>query len=180
MRAEQAIRICEACDRFEWNWLKGDPLPIERFLDEARPEDRCFLFEDLLRIELEWRRDAGEEPEEREYVGASPIGPSGFGTSFAKPRHRVTRRPSRPSDDTRCSRNLGGGDRASCTGPAKRASSRSRWPSSCSGPGLSAHRPTRLRFCEEIQTLARVNHPHVVPFLGSGDDRGQLFYAMRA
>jgi hypothetical protein len=72
MTAEQAIRICEICDRFEWILLQGDAVPIERFLKEARLEDRSQLLEDLLRIELEWRREAGEVPQTCDYLGRFP------------------------------------------------------------------------------------------------------------
>ncbi len=179
MRAEQAIRICEACDRFEWNWLKGDPLPIERFLDEARPEDRCLLFEGLLRIELEWRRDAGEEPEEREYVARFP--------DWSERIWNILRQAATPCDQTSLQavgrytllEELGRGRQ----GVVYRAREEGIVPLEVAvkllGAGLVRSRSDALRFCEEIQTLARVNHPHVVPFLGSGDDRGQLYYAMR-
>ncbi len=40
MTAEQAIRISEICDRFEWDWRKGAQPRIEQFLLEALPEDR--------------------------------------------------------------------------------------------------------------------------------------------
>jgi serine/threonine-protein kinase len=34
-------------------------------------------------------------------------------------------------------------------------------------------------FIDEIQTLAHIFHDHVVPYLDSGEDRGQLYYVMR-
>ena len=62
MVAEQAVRICESCDRFEWEWLKGERPWIEHYLDDAPSDDRPQLLKDLLRIELERRRVAGDRP----------------------------------------------------------------------------------------------------------------------
>ena len=62
MTAEQAIRISEICDRFEWDWRKGAAPRIELALSDALPEDRPQLLEDLLRIELELRRADGDRP----------------------------------------------------------------------------------------------------------------------
>src|SRR5262249_30279857 len=72
MRAEQAIRICEACDRFEWDWLRGETPRIEQYLDEVSTDERPQLLEDLLRIEVEWRRDAGDRPASGEYAHRFP------------------------------------------------------------------------------------------------------------
>ena len=35
------------------------------------------------------------------------------------------------------------------------------------------------RFIKEVRALARIDHDQIVPYRGSGDDRGQLYYAMR-
>jgi serine/threonine-protein kinase len=72
MGAEQAVRICEACDQFEWEWLKGETPRIEHYLDDALSDDRPQLLENLLRIELEWRRDASDRPTPIEYARRFP------------------------------------------------------------------------------------------------------------
>src|ERR1700730_2413584 len=72
MTAEQAIRISEVCDRFEWAWRKGATPRIESALLAALPEDRPQLLEDLLRIELELRRAAGDRPCAGEYLERFP------------------------------------------------------------------------------------------------------------
>ena len=73
MRAEQAVRICEGCERFEWEWIEGSQPRIEAYLEKAPVEDRDQLLEDLLRIELEWRLGSGEQPLPQEYVTGSPV-----------------------------------------------------------------------------------------------------------
>jgi hypothetical protein len=68
MRADQAVRICGACEEFERRWIKGETPRIEDYLEAAAPEDRPQLLEDLLRIELEWRPPAGDRPTWVEYA----------------------------------------------------------------------------------------------------------------
>ena len=35
------------------------------------------------------------------------------------------------------------------------------------------------RFIKEVRAQARIDHDNIVPYRGSGDDRGQLYYVMR-
>ena len=45
--------------------------------------------------------------------------------------------------------------------------------------GAVSSRDAAARFVEEVRKMAQIEHPHIVPYLGSGNDRGQLYYVMR-
>jgi serine/threonine-protein kinase len=45
-------------------------------------------------------------------------------------------------------------------------------------PELAATAVVAGRFLREIQVAARLQHPHIIPMLDSGEARGQLWYAM--
>jgi serine/threonine-protein kinase len=45
--------------------------------------------------------------------------------------------------------------------------------------GSIGSRDAALRFVQEVRSLAGIYHDHVVRYYDSGDDRGQLYYAMR-
>jgi serine/threonine protein kinase len=66
-------RIVEIADRFESAWRRGLRPRIEAFLDEGPPAHRAELLHDLLRIELELRRERGESPHLDEYAGRFPL-----------------------------------------------------------------------------------------------------------
>jgi hypothetical protein len=56
-----------ACDRFEDEWCAGRRPRIEDLLVDSDGQARPRLLRELLRIELEYRRNQGERPDEREY-----------------------------------------------------------------------------------------------------------------
>jgi eukaryotic-like serine/threonine-protein kinase len=58
----QARRVHRACERFESAWRTGTGPRIEDFLSEAEPGDRLPLAGELLALEIELRRDRGEDP----------------------------------------------------------------------------------------------------------------------
>jgi serine/threonine-protein kinase len=65
-------RINNAADRFEQQWHEGPKPRIEEFLAEAEPELRPALLDELLRVEIELRREVGQEPTADEYRGRFP------------------------------------------------------------------------------------------------------------
>lgn len=72
----QARRIHWACERFEAAWRAGTNPSIDAFLDAAEPGDRPALAGELVGLEVELRRDRGEEPSPSEYrgrFGALPV-----------------------------------------------------------------------------------------------------------
>jgi serine/threonine protein kinase len=45
-------------------------------------------------------------------------------------------------------------------------------------PALAQHQRFRRRFDAEIQTLLKLKHPNIVQLIGSGEEKGMLFYSM--
>jgi hypothetical protein len=60
------------CDAFEQAWRAGAQPRIEEYLTNAADAERAALLHELLGIELELRRERGEQPSGDEYVAAFP------------------------------------------------------------------------------------------------------------
>lgn len=66
-RLEIERLIDRVADEFEAAWRDGKPASIEECLAEAPDEWRPAVFQELLAVELQLRRDRGEEPRPRDY-----------------------------------------------------------------------------------------------------------------
>ncbi len=71
-RLEAMRRVIAACDRFEDAWRAGRRPSIEEALAEAPATERATLLRRLLALELEMRRERGEDPHEDEYLERFP------------------------------------------------------------------------------------------------------------
>ncbi len=60
-------RMDEACDRFEDAWIAGTAPCLEDFLGDSEGAEREELLNRLLRLELEYRRRAGQNPTAKDY-----------------------------------------------------------------------------------------------------------------
>ena len=65
-------QIDAACDRFESAWRAGQAPDLASYLAEAPVELRLFLFRDLVRLDLEYRRERGEQPDALFYASRFP------------------------------------------------------------------------------------------------------------
>src|SRR4051794_20264850 len=87
-----ARRVNAACERFEVAWRDGLRPRIEDELDRAPEPDRPVLLTELLALELELRRDRGEQPTPREYharfPGQVPVIDAAFGDPGDGPEDR--------------------------------------------------------------------------------------------
>jgi WD40 repeat protein/tetratricopeptide (TPR) repeat protein len=81
--------VDKVCDQFEAAWqAKGSDGPrprIEDFLGDLAEPGRSMLVRELLRLELAYRRDAGESPALKEYQGRFPEYATLFSTWSWKP-----------------------------------------------------------------------------------------------
>jgi serine/threonine protein kinase len=59
--------VDEVCDRFEQAWQAGQRPQIEAYLSEASETERSYLFRELLKLDLHYRRQQRETPTEAEY-----------------------------------------------------------------------------------------------------------------
>ena len=65
-------RLIDICDAFEAAWSLGQRPRIEVYLKTCPEPERGVLFEMLLAIELDFRHEAGERPELKEYLDRFP------------------------------------------------------------------------------------------------------------
>ena len=93
--------IDRLCDEFEAAWRQGRPVSIESLLHRADAAEREPLLEELIRVEIALRRDAGQLPHQAAYLfvflmmsrSFPPCGP----TATLKVRSKTPRNRSRPS-----------------------------------------------------------------------------------
>jgi serine/threonine-protein kinase len=177
MSAEQARRICEACERFEWERIQGKSPRIESYLHASPDEDRPQLLEDLLGIELQWRRSSGERPVPDDYTCRFPDQNDLIEQILGEQVDLVE--PTRIVGRYELHEEIGRGRE----GVVYRA--RETWFASNEvavkllGAGMLRSREDERRFVQSIRYLAGLYHPHIVPYHDSGEDRGQLYCVMR-
>ncbi|WP_169973538.1 serine/threonine-protein kinase [Tautonia rosea] len=73
---DRARFVNDACDRFEADWRADGAPSIESFLAEAQGIERRVLLHELIALELEMRRERGEQPVEADYRSRFPDDPS--------------------------------------------------------------------------------------------------------
>src|SRR5215469_16139454 len=69
---EVARRLDPICDRFEESWLAGRRPQLEQFLDQAPQSDRSALLREMILLEIDYRRRAGEQPAAEEFLVRFP------------------------------------------------------------------------------------------------------------
>jgi serine/threonine-protein kinase len=179
MSAEQAIRICEACDRFEWDWLRGSTPRIAHYLGDAPADDRLQLLEDLLRIDLEWRRASGDRPTSEDYTRHFPEEAERIRRIFRESEDDEDEQPARIIGRYELIEEIGRG-REGVVYRAREMGIASREVAiKLLSAGVTSSRDAAQRFVKEIRSLAEFHHAHIVPYHDSGDDRGQLYYVTR-
>src|SRR5437868_5578 len=76
LSSPQAVHLDQVCDRFESAWKNAgadDPPPrIEAFLADTSEPERSMLVQQLLLLEIEYRRLRGETPAPDEYGSRFP------------------------------------------------------------------------------------------------------------
>jgi tetratricopeptide (TPR) repeat protein len=177
-RKHPALRLDAACDRFESAWRGGQRPRIEEALGEVTDSERTELLRELLPLELELRRSAGETPTPDEYRTRFLTEPeliadafaeanaAGAGSTGTPHRFQILRPHARGglgevfvAFDTELHREV-----------ALKEIQRAR-----------ADDPeTRTRFVLEAEITGNLEHPGIVPVyaLGSHGD-GRPYYAMR-
>jgi serine/threonine-protein kinase len=81
---EGARRIHQLCEEFESTWRAGQRPRIEDVLEQDCPDQRDTLFEELLILEIELRREAGETPFPDEYRARFPGAAASIDVIFSK------------------------------------------------------------------------------------------------
>ena len=81
--ADRDELIDAMCDEFEQQWLTGARPAIEDLLLRVRANSRAELLRQVLAVELEMRRRAGQRPQIDEYQARFPDYPTAVKGAFA-------------------------------------------------------------------------------------------------
>src|SRR5262245_33387537 len=182
--AEQIDRIC---DDFEARWRAGKQPRPEEFLTGAGPERPRLLLE-LLRLELEYRRKAGETPDREEYGGRFPteveVLDDLFGAACTVERLNRTAPylPGRASDHLPVVPGyevlsvLGRGGMGIVYRARQVRLGREVALKTVRSPLVGE--ALRQRFEAEARAVARLDHPHLVRVFDSGEADGRPWFAL--
>ena len=199
-------RIDGACDRFEDEWRANRRPRIEDYLDGWPEAEHAELLRQLLRVEIELRRERGETPAPGDYRGRFPAYAASVDAAFdgpaaTDPHGERTRTAGRGEDEdpggTRVEEGASAGPTAA-TGPrfrvlrflargglgevfVARDGELHRDVALKRIQGRYADDPNgRARFLLEAEVTGRLEHPGVVPVYGLGRDAdGRPYYAMK-
>ncbi|MFO0892868.1 MAG: serine/threonine-protein kinase [Isosphaeraceae bacterium] len=182
--------IDAAADRFEREWNRGPRPRIEDFLADSEEPRRSALLEELLRIECERRRRAGEHPTVEEYQVRFPehasvvdaVFESGRGSSCEDSAGNGHAEPAAPLirrlGDYELIRELGRGGMG-IVYEARQVSLDRTVALKVLPPELTGDYRRLRRFEREARAAGRLHHTNIVPVFGLGHHEGTYFYVMQ-
>jgi eukaryotic-like serine/threonine-protein kinase len=199
---EQARQIHAVCEEFETRWRAGDRLALEDLVGRVEPSSRPALLEELLMLELELRRGAGEYPALAEYRSRFPDQVDRVDAAFA---HAAA--ASRPASEieTVCDRSgsTDVSDASAVMGPisgrvgdydvleeiarggmgvvykAKQRKAKRLVALKMILSGQMASPDERERFLREAELAANLDHQHIVPIYEVAEFHGCPFFSMK-
>ncbi len=197
--------INTAADRFEREWKAGVCPKIEDYLAEVDESRRPKLLEELLRVEIQLRRRAGEEPTAEEYRGRFPDHAAMVDAIFASVPGRSAGADPRPDATPTAAVTPGRETEDEDPAPGTRVRyfgdyelirelGRGGMGVVYKARQISLNRPVALkmirsaalasedelrRFQNEAEAIALLDHPHIVPILEVGNHEGQRYFSMK-
>jgi serine/threonine-protein kinase len=175
---EQARLIDRVCDRFEAAWQAGPRPRIETFLAGLPDEEASAALRELVALEVELRRRAGEGPTDDEYrrrfPGQEGAVAAAFEESAAPAAANLPRLEGYELLSVLGRGGMGVVYRARQTGLGRVVALK------VTRPDVTAEGREVLltRFRQEARATALLQHPHIVPIYEVGEAGGLLYYSM--
>jgi serine/threonine-protein kinase len=190
LSAAEAQEVEQACSQFEAAWRAGHRPRIEDHLGQIPESKRFLLLRELVFLELEYRKKAGEKPTLEDYQQRFPNAGEWSRDALASRSAEVTK-PNTPPVDTPSlglegtGHSFPGYDILDVLGRG--------------GMGVvyrARHKTLQLivalktmrfdaelggsaeRFLREAQAVARLSHPHIVRLFDVSQNPGNLYYTM--
>jgi WD40 repeat protein/serine/threonine protein kinase len=134
----QALRLNEACNRFELAWKAGRRPGIEDYLGDTPEPERSALARELVALDIDYRRQAGEHPRTEDYRAFFAAG------DLAEPAGTLAAPPALGADGAPAAAGLARGESTQAATPLAAGPTRIRCPH-CSNPiQLSDDRPDEI------------------------------------
>jgi serine/threonine-protein kinase len=197
----QARRVNLACEQFESHWRHGKSRRIEEVLAEAEDRDRQALFNELLSLEVELRREGGEYPCFADYASRFPDYAQPIAAIFGAPHQcnsqetttqvwsgaSIVREKERAGAASFDGERLGdyllleeiarGG--MGIVYKAQHIGLKRLVALKMILSGALATADERARFRREAELAANLDHPNIVPIYEVRDHDGVLFFSMK-
>ncbi len=100
LSATKAEELDRVCDRFEAAWRAGNRPVIDGYLEEVEEPLRSALLDELISLEIHWRRRRGEHPAAAEYHMRFPGHARALATALARTGARLAEAATPPAGDS--------------------------------------------------------------------------------
>jgi len=191
---EQQQRVNQICDRFEQAWQAGQRPCLDDYLTDLPHPARSVLFQELLMLELTYRRRLGDRPLPEEYRRRFPSQGEQIEAAFREasdPSMPPTVNPSSPFGNALPSTDLDvpaipgyeilerlGKGAMGWVFKARHCHLNRLAALKVINPDVLHHPQTIPRFHQEARAAAQLSHPNIVTIYDAGEAAGTHYLAM--